>query len=415
MNWGEVLYVSACSPVPAKLGPARRNYHMLHQLTRFYDVSVLSVGTPEQALRFRGDMRDRTTAIEFVRPFWHPTLKYARKIWRTATGRCDFLPAVDPRLQRSFKRLTRARRYDAIFLSSVLLGRLPLPPGTPVVGDTHNVEFDVHRRIAASGDRWLRRQYARWQCHATQREERRWGRRVDLVLATSARDQSVFQREAMIGDVEVIPNGIDLAEFAPLREARDPRGEPVILFTGLMSYYPNQQAVRWFIDTILPRVRLEVPAARFIVAGAAPPAWLTASRDPHIQITGIVADMRRYLARATVVVAPLLVGGGTRVKILEACAVARPVVSTTLGAEGLSLRHGESILLADDSVGFASQIVRLLTTPSLRIALAESGRRHVCECFDWDRIGENLAAVLERRIGLSPRSKVGRPDSSEQR
>jgi glycosyltransferase involved in cell wall biosynthesis len=378
-------------------------------LSRFYDVSVLSVGTPEQAIRFERDMQNRTRTIEFVAPFWHPTLKYARKIWRTTTGRCDFLPAVDSRLHRSFARLTLARRYDAIFLSSVLLGPLPLPDGTPVIGDTHNVEFDVHRRIAASGDRWLRRQYARCQCDATRREERRWGRRVDLLLATSARDQEVFQREAMIADVEVIPNGIDLAEFAPLNEDRDSRREPVILFTGLMSYYPNQQAVRWFLDTILPMVRQEVPNAKFIVAGAAPPAWLAARHDAGLEVTGLVADMRNYLARATVVVAPLLVGGGTRVKILEACAVARPVVSTTVGAEGLSLRHGESILLADDSVGFASQVVRVLTTPSLGTALAENGRRHVCQCFDWDRIGENLAALLERRIGLLPRPEVRQP------
>jgi glycosyltransferase involved in cell wall biosynthesis len=399
--------------VPAKIGPARRNYHIVDQLTRFYDVSVLSIGTPDQATQFEREMRNRMAAVEFVAPSWQPRAKYARKAWRTITRRCDFLPAIDRRLRHSFARQTLARPYDAIFLSSALLARLPLPAAIPVIGDTHNVEFEVHRRIASSGDRWLRRQYARCQIRPTQREERRSGRRVNLLLATSEHDREIFEQQAMVPRVEVIPNGIDVAEFCPVDQHRDTWCAPVILFTGLMSYYPNQQGVRWFMDTILPLVRRSVPDAKFIVAGAAPPRWLTARQNAGIEVTGRVADMRSYLSRATVVIAPLLAGGGTRVKILEACAMARPVVSTTLGVEGLSLRHGESILLADDPVDFASHVVRVLTTPSLGNALGENGRRHVCQCFDWDRIGEHLAAVLERCIGLSGRLAPRRPATGQ--
>ena len=123
-----------------------------------------------------------------------------------------------------------------------------------------------------------------------------------------------------------------------------------------MSYYPNEQAIRWFLDSIFPRIRRHIPDARLVVAGMSPPRWLTA-RAGHVEVTGWVEDIRPFLKRASVVIAPLLIGGGTRVKILEAQAMRRPVVSTTLGAEGLGLRDGESILLADDADAFAARVI----------------------------------------------------------
>jgi polysaccharide biosynthesis protein PslH len=395
-----LLYVSGTPPVPAKIGPARRNFHVLSQLARFYDVSLLSAGTPADSEMFARELGHRVSAFEFVAPRHGIRLKFGRKVLRTLTARCDFLPALEPRLHHACALTTSTGFFDAIVLSSVLLGRLPLPENVPVVGDTHNVEFDVHRRIATSGDRWLRRLYARWQGPSTRREERRQGRRVDILLATSDRDRTLFERQLQVPRVAVVPNGIDVTEFVPIATLAQ---APLILFTGLMSYYPNQQAVRWFLDAVFSSVLQRVPAATFVVAGAAPPGWLLARRSPQVDVVGRVPDMRPYLARAAVVVAPLLVGGGTRVKILEACAMAKPVVSTTLGAEGLQLRHGESILLANDAASFASHVVRVLTTPDLASALGAKARRVVVERFDWDLIGESLCLLLEERLRLVPR------------
>ncbi len=256
------------------------------------------------------------------------------------------------------------------------------------------------RRMAERAGNPLRRYYAQRQAGITKAEERACAARVDLLLATSDRDRRVFEQELGARHVEVIPNGIDLAEFRPVsREA----AEPIVLFTGLMSYYPNQQGIRWFLDAVFPEVLRHVPGARLIVAGAAPPRWLRRRAGDRIEVTGHVPDMRPYLGRAAAVVVPLTIGGGTRVKILEALAMAKPVVSTSLGAEGLSLRDGDTLLIGDDAATFAAQVVRTLTEPRLCTRLGAAGRAHVVRHFDWPRIGERLERVLHARLGLVAR------------
>jgi glycosyltransferase involved in cell wall biosynthesis len=393
-----VLYISYASPMNGRLGPARRHYHMVEQLSRFYDLHLLSIGTPSDAVALARRFGSRVSRATFVEPTRSAVPKHVRKLWRTLRGECDFLPAAEPVLRREARLLTSPARCDAVLLSSVLLRRLPLAGGVPVIADTHNAEFDVLRRTAASSDTWMRRQYATWQMAATRREERRCGRAVDLVLATSDRDRRLFEEELELPHVAVIPNGIDLGEFDPGETTPSPGA---IVFSGLMSYYPNQQAVRWFLDEIFPLVLRRVPAARFVVAGAAPPGWLHARASDHVDVTGRVPDIRPYLRAASVVVVPLRIGGGTRVKILEAQAMRRPVVSTTIGAEGLGLSPGESILLEDDAHEFADRVVDLLTDASLAARITANAWAHAASHFNWSDIGERLSGVLQSSIGLT--------------
>lgn len=323
--------------------------------------------------------------------------KFIRKVGRTLTLRCDFLPTVDPNLRRLCTRIARPEAFDAIILSSVLLRGLPLPHGVPIVGDTHNVEFDVLERTSKLAESRLRRQYARWQAGSMFREERRCGREVDLLLASSERDRELFEQKLGVRNVAVIANGVDVTEFSP----SEVPGEPgTVLFTGLMSYYPNQQAIRWFLHEVFPQILKRVPRAKLIVAGADPPEWLTAKRGGNLEVTGSVPDMRPYFERARVVIAPLMIGGGTRVKILEAQAMQKPVVSTSLGAEGLIVRDGHSILLADDARSFAMQVVRLLDNVDFASRVGANGRSDVALKYDWERIGERLENLLRETIGL---------------
>lgn len=401
-----LLYISSAPPVPSKIGPARRNFHVIEQLARFYDVTVLSLGSPDHAARFADVFGARVPHTHFApsrRTWLH---KVTWKVYRTLRSKCDYAPAGDPALQHLCAAVARRGSHDAVFLSNALLHTLPLPPGVPVVGDTHNVEFDLLRRMAASSEGWARRVYARRQSRATRCEEHLAANKVALLLATSERDRRVFENELAAPRVEVVPNGIDLEEFRPAVGV----GEPgMILFSGLMSYFPNQQAIRWFLDHVFPLVLRHVPHATLVVAGAAPSRWLRDQAGDRVRVTGAVADMRPFLEAARVFVAPLLTGGGTRVKILEAQAAGRPVVSTSIGAEGLGARHGESILLADDPEAFARSVVATLNDPALAGRLAAEGERHVAAHHDWRRIGERLAGLLRDRIGLTPR--VGAPDS----
>ena len=404
MTKSRILYISGTPLVPSKLGPARRNHHILQQLSRFYETVVLTVGLPTDARSIVSSCSGLVADVIVVPARHESPSKVLRKLWRTATGRCDFLPVLEPALRTACAEIATRQSFDAIVLSSVLLRKLPLPESARVVADTHNVEFDVHRRTAASADSVLRRLYAACQCPSTRWEERRSGTRVHLLMATSTRDRDLFERELELPHVAVIPNGIDLAEFQPAA-ARE--RWPIILFSGLMSYYPNQQGIRWFLDSVFPSVLRQVPEAKLVVAGAAPPAWLRSRQNKSVEVTGRVADMRPYIAGARVVIAPLMIGGGTRVKILEAQAMAKPVVSTSLGAEGLAQRHDESILIGDDAASFAGHVVRLLTDPTAAARVAHNGRRHVVDHFDWDRIGVELNGLLDARLGLRGAEAVG--------
>ncbi len=398
-----ILYITHTSPVPAKIGPSRRHYHILDQLSRFYDVHLLSLGTQSEAEMFSATFADRVTGFDYALPRRKGTTKFIRKAWRTFTSRCDFLPVVEPNLRRLCTQVTSSQSFDAIVLSIVLLRGLPLPEDVPIVGDTHNVEFDVLTRTAELAETYTRRQYARWQAISTFREEGRCARKVALLLANSERDRQVFEQKLAVTNVEVIRNGVDIAEFSPPAVSGSPG---TILFTGLMSYYPNQQAIRWFLDAVFPKVLEKVPQARLIVAGADPPAWLIQRRSEFVEVTGSVPDMRPIFERAQVVIAPLMIGGGTRVKILEAQAMAKPVVSTSLGAEGIDVRDGYSILLADNPELFAAQVARLLTDVEFARRMGAAAREQVALEYDWNRIGERLDYVLRQRIGLTPRAEV---------
>lgn len=397
-----VLYIAYASPAPTRLGPARRHFHILQQLARFYDVHFLCIGDRTEAEACERQFGDCVPAFTFVPRSPGRRRRHARKVARTLLGRCDFLPALETGLQEACGQVTAAHRFDAIVLSSVLLGSLPLPAGVPLIADTHNVEFDVLRRTASDADHLLLRHYARRQWRATRREERRCGEGVDLLLATSRRDRDVFERELGLRHVAVVPNGIDLTEFVPPDDGPQP---DTILFSGLMSYYPNQQAIRWFLDEVFPAVLRRRPGARLVVAGAAPPRWLSALAGPHVEVTGFVPDIRPHVARAAVVVAPLRIGGGTRVKILEALAMGRPVVSTTIGAEGLDLVHGSSVLFAEEPGAFAEAILAVLADAELARQLGARGRQHVVDHFDWDRIGEGAHTLLASRVGLAGRTQ----------
>lgn len=380
----------------------------MEQLARFYEVLLVAPAQPCDEAIVEAELRNRVQA-RFVQPQFRGRKRFLRKVLQTVTGRCDFLAAHEPGLRRTAAEMAASGSFDAVFLSCVLLGRLPLPSAIPVIGDTHNVQFDVHRRTSRLADSFLRRQYARWQFHSTLEEEQRCARRVKLLLVTSERDKRLFECEAGIRDAELIPNGIDLSEFSPSVHLREP---DTILFSGLMSYYPNQQAIRWFLDYVFPLVRQHQPRVKLIVAGAAPPVWLIARRSSNVEVTGQVPDMRPYIERASVMVAPLHIGGGTRVKILEAQAMNTPVVSTSVGCEGLQLIHGETILIADHAAAFASHVVRLLCDPELARRIASAAGTHVARHFDWNRIGERLDQVLQKRVGLVSRAECKRSSDS---
>lgn len=221
----------------------------------------------------------------------------------------------------------------------------------------------------------------------------RWLRRYRTVVAVSERDAAELRARTDVR-VEVVPNGVASDELRPLPASRE---GATLLFTGTLNHPPNAEGIRWYAERVWPRVRQARPDAALLIVGRDPPPDVRelGERD-GIEVVGPVPAMTPYFAQATAVIVPLLSGGGTRLKILEAFACGRAVVSTSVGCEGLEVKDGAELLVADGDAAFAAATLRLLEDTSLRARLAGAGRALAEHSYDWRVLGDRLAEVLAR-------------------
>jgi glycosyltransferase involved in cell wall biosynthesis len=267
----------------------------------------------------------------------------------------------------------------------------------PILLNCHNIEHVLYRRYSRVEKNLAKKCYARIESHFMYRAEFQSMERVTSAMTCSDMDRGMLKEMCPRLRVWVVPNAVDTDVLIPDKAAiPDDWDKPVLLFQGGMDWYPNRDAVEFFVQTVLPRIRIEFPTAKFIVAGRNPPPDFVASfsKDGNIEFTGTVPDMLPYLYRATVVVVPLRIGGGTRIKILEACATGKPVVSTTIGAEGLELTPGNQIILADEPEAFAQTIIDLLKDRARREELGRSARVVVVEKYSQKGVGKRLQDAI---------------------
>jgi len=254
---------------------------------------------------------------------------------------------------------------------------------------------------------WWRKMVIRWQSFKTLKAERQRFRQFDRCLAVSEADAAEIERMAPGVAVSVVRNGVDLTQFTPDSGSGDPH---LIVFTGAMFWHPNIDGATFFVREILPRIRKRDPDAHLLIVGSNPSELLVRTLTaPSVRFTGTVEDVRPYLRRARLVVVPLRIGGGTRLKILEAWALGKPVVSTTLGAEGLPVEDGKNIALADSAEVFAQRAAELLNDTHIGGQLGLAGRRVVEELFGWDQVALTLLDAYEvTRKGRQGSSRAGR-------
>jgi glycosyltransferase involved in cell wall biosynthesis len=280
----------------------------------------------------------------------------------------------------------------------------PLLAGAHIVLDQHNVEHHILQKITEieQGIPPLIKWAAHWDLLRLRRFEASACRRADRVLVVSTRDADaivdLLDKEGSGDKVAVTPIGVDTDYFAPAVSATT----GPILSVGTMYWPPNVDAAQWFFAEILPLVRQAVPHAIFQIAGAKPTQSiraLAAAQPDVVTVTGTVPDVRPYMAACSVFVVPLRVGSGMRVKILTAMAMGLPIVSTTLGAEGIAVTSGENILIADTPVSFANAVIRILTDSALAEKLGQAARDLAVQRYSWNRVGQKLLRVYQE-IGV---------------
>jgi glycosyltransferase involved in cell wall biosynthesis len=270
--------------------------------------------------------------------------------------------------------------------------------------DQFNPEYLLQKRAflsdARQPRRWHAAAYSLAQWLKLARYEARVMRRCDAVLAVADEDRAALLGRAPGTRIEVVPNGVDTSYFSRDALARDRAGPlafagATLVFSGTLDYRPNVDALLWFVHEVLPRLHACRPEMRLLVVGKRPaPAVRQLAQAGLITLTGEVPDARPYLAGATVYIVPMRIGGGVRLKLLEALSLAVPVVSTHMGAEGVAgLRAGEHCLLADDPADFAAAVRRLIGDPGLGQRLGAAGRALVCERYDWSTIVPPLEAL----------------------
>ena len=271
----------------------------------------------------------------------------------------------------------------------------------------HNVEAMIWKRHFEVQTNPLKKSYLRRQWHKMERFEKETCQRFDSVIAVSAEDSDKISQEYSVKAVFDVPTGVDTEFFSPSgRGDIEPHN---VVFTGSMDWLPNEDAIRYYTDQILPIIRRSIPDATLTVVGRNPyPGLLELSkRDPSIVVTGRVEDVRPYMERAAAYVVPLRIGGGTRLKIFEAMAMEKAIVSTSVGAEGLPVTDGKELRIADTPETFAAAVVDLLSYPQSARKLGEHAGQAVRERYGWNGVARRFAEICEATIRDHRSSEIG--------
>lgn len=391
-----ILAVMRNAPAPTT-GYPKRNLALLKALCQEHRVSLLVVADdPARETRVASALTGQVAAVQVV-PAVNPRLKRLLQvggllvqqpsiIWRYSSGA----------VKRELRHMLASGEFDAVYFEGIMVTGHKLTEEHPrplVIVDEHNLEWELLERSAQQSTSPVRRLHYQREGDSLRRVELATLRNANLVVVTSERERSILRTLLPHARICVAPNGVDAAAFAPDPSHVEISGR--IVFTASMDYRPNEEAAHYFVMRCWPLVRQAYPAATLYLVGANPPRSFASLADaPGVTITGAVPETRTYLAEAQVAIVPLLVGGGTRLKILEALAMGKTVVSTTLGFEGIDVTPGEHLLAADEPGAFAKQVIRALGNPELRARLGAAGREIAVQRYSWERSGAALRTSL---------------------
>jgi len=392
-----ILWVKADKLLPVENGGNIRTYHILRHLSSRHELTFYSYYGGGADKAYERELQERLPGSVGV-------CTGKRELSGIARG-LDYLAHLNSqppyavsrfasfKVQDHLRAWFREQRFDVAvcdFLDAAINfpGRLNIP----CVLFQHNVESEIWRRHAATAGHPVKKAMYGMELGKMERYERIVVRKFHHVVAVSESDRALMTQWVDGDRVTVVPTGVDLAEYRPAPDASEPG--PVVTFVGAMDWEPNVDGVEYFASEIWAAIKADVPDARLRIVGRNPGRRVKKLESDSIEVTGRVPSVVKYLHESAVVIVPLRIGGGTRLKIYEAMATAKAVVSTTIGAEGLDVHHGRDIMLADDTRSFGQAVIMLLRDRELRRRYERAATETAARC-DWPAIGERFQEVLQ--------------------
>lgn len=398
---------------PVDKGGKIRTYQMLKQLKREHRLTYLTLDDGASL----PDARERADEYcdELIRVPYNLTKKFSARFYaELALNMASRVPYAikkneSAEMRRRITEMVGQGSVDLLvcdFLAPSI--NVPRSLGCPTLLFQHNVESMIWLRYYETETNKAKKSYFYSQWRKMYSYEREACSRFDAVAAVSSNDRDQMRQEFAVANVYDVPTGVDTEYFHPLGGEPDAAG---LVFTGSMDWMPNEDSIIYFAEQILPIIESSVPDVKLTVVGRDPTRRLLslAQANPRIRVTGRVEDVRPFIGAAAAYVVPLRVGGGTRIKIYEAMAMAKPVISTAIGAEGLPVRDGKEIFLADTPGDFAQKVIRVLRDRSLAKRVGEQARALVSERFGWGAAVDEFLNVCEHAVAVKPQAiKTGR-------
>lgn len=401
-----LLYITFGLPVPPDSGARLRDFNLIRRVGQHHQVSVLSLLEFEDELQHAEDLKrfcDHVDGVVIHRSAFATAKIALGSLFQqrpVATA-----PFYYPEFAAKISKLTQHQHFDVVqiehsFLAPYRAALAPTFRGVTVLS-MHNIGVQQYRsildmsagisRIPAALKCWLMRD---WEVIAANRFQH--------VITVSDCDRDRLLELGVTANISVIGNGVDCTALQPLETPAS--GTEEIIFIGTMGYLPNRDAARYLAREIFPLIRARKPACQLNLVGSGGSEYLADLAEPgRVNVTGRVEDPIPYYKRSKLAVVPLRSGGGSRLKILEAMALGRPVVSTTLGREGLNLQDGLDVLTADDPQTFANYVVELLENEAARQTYALAGRARVEKDYDWNILADRLLQLYETLVESRPR------------
>ena len=392
-----ILLLTPSLPYPPIWGFGIRVYQLIRELSRRHQVTLLTYGEePSEAVEV---MRRLCADVQIVPPPQEFAGKRGAQLLSLFSPRSFQTSSLSSSaMQEAVTRLLQQQKFDLIQVESSQMAGFDFGTEVPMILDEHNLEYELLYRLY-QGERSPGRRLYNWAEYLKfRREEQACWRRSAACLLTSVREQEILRGLLPEKPTATVPNGVDIEFYQPSDAPTEP---DTLLFTGLMTYRPNIDGVVYFVQEILPLIHQVRPEVTLTAVGAGAAAEVSALEGPHVKIISTVPDMRVYFSRAAGVIVPLRMGSGTRLKVLEGLAMGKPMISTSVGCEGIHVRGGEHLLIGDSPQAFAAAVLQVLSEPKLAQTLGQQGRALVEQEYGWASITAHLEAFYAQVLAAN--------------